>query len=218
MPNTSTVSEPFEVSHRQVFVLAVPMMLSFISTPLLGIVDTAVIGQLGNAALLGAIALGAVLFDLVFGSFNFLRYATTGMTAQALGARNFPEMQIILIRSALIAITFGFLFILLQWPIREIGLAILGATDTVYEAAKIYTDIRIWSAPFVLFNYAIFGCLVGLKPSVTAITLVALGTSLPDLFASRLAAVGEPSADNSVSPFKCTSLFSQPRLNAFFCR
>ena len=78
---------PFEVTHRPVFRLAVPMTLAYLTTPLVGVVDTAVIGQLGVAALIGGIAIGALIFDVLFASFNFLRSGTTGLTAQAVGAR-----------------------------------------------------------------------------------------------------------------------------------
>lgn len=76
---------PFEVDNRLVLSIALPMMLAYMTTPLIGIVDTAVIGQLGDAALLGGLAAGAIVFDLVFATFNFLRTGTTGLVAQAFG-------------------------------------------------------------------------------------------------------------------------------------
>ena len=78
-------SKAFEVNNRLVLAIAVPMTLAYITTPLLGLVDTAVVGQFGNAALLGGLAAGAIIFDVVFSSFNFLRSGTTGLVAQAFG-------------------------------------------------------------------------------------------------------------------------------------
>lgn len=117
----------FAVTHRTVLAIAIPMTLAYLSTPLLGIVDMAVIGRLGDPALLGGIAIGGIIFDLVFTTFNFLRSGTTGLTAQAFGARNEEEVRATLLRAFVIAAIGGLLVILLQAPLREIGLWFLGA-------------------------------------------------------------------------------------------
>jgi MATE family multidrug resistance protein len=93
----------FEVTNRMVFAIAVPMTLAFLTTPLLGLVDTAVVGRLGDAALLGGLAIAAILFDLVFTTFNFLRSATTGLVAQAMGRGDPVEEQAVFWRSLMIS-------------------------------------------------------------------------------------------------------------------
>src|SRR5688500_15927194 len=98
---------PVEITHRRVLGIAVPIMLANVSTPMLGIADTAVIGQLGVAHLLAGVALGAVIFDFVFWPFAFLRMGTTGLTAQAVGAGDGPEERAALFRALLLALVCG---------------------------------------------------------------------------------------------------------------
>ena len=114
----------FDVTHRGVFAIAVPMTLAYLSTPILGIVDTTVIGRLGDAALLGGIAVGAIIFDLIFTTFNCLRSSTTGLTAQALGAGNDTEMRATLYRSVIIALICGVAVVALQVPILAASLLV----------------------------------------------------------------------------------------------
>ena len=157
----ATIVRPFEVTHGGVLLLAVPMMLAYLSTPLVGLVDTAVVGQLGSAALIGGIAVAALIFDVVFAAFNFLRSATTGLTAQALGAGDAAEEQSVLFRALLIAIAAGAAILLLQQPIGTIGLAALGVRGDVAAAAATYFFVRVWSAPLALVNYAVLGWVLG---------------------------------------------------------
>jgi putative MATE family efflux protein len=151
----------FAVSHREILRIALPMMLAHLSTPLVGLVATGVVGRIGDAALIGGVALASVIFDVVFVSCNFLRGATTGFTAQAVGAGNRTEEQSMLLGGFGIAVTVGLALVLLQGPIGFLGLDVLGATGSVAEAARAYFAIRIWSAPFVLFNYVAFGWILG---------------------------------------------------------
>jgi MATE family multidrug resistance protein len=150
-----------EVSHRAVMRIALPMTLAHITTPLLGFADAAVIGRLGQAHLLGAINAGAILFDFIFWGFGFFRMATAGLTAQALGAGDPQEMRAVLMRSLFLAAALGMAIIVLQRLIATIAFAALGASPEVTEAARIYYDIRIWSAPFAFATYAILGALIG---------------------------------------------------------
>ncbi|WP_230531329.1 MATE family efflux transporter [Microvirga roseola] len=150
-----------EVSHRRILALALPMTLSHVTTPLLGLVDATVIGRLGDASLLGAVALGAVIFDFVFWSFGSLRMATAGLTAQATGAGNRHEVDLTLARAFLVAGVTGVLLILLQWPIAAAAFSLAGASQAVTEALSVYFFIRIWSAPFTLANYVILGSTLG---------------------------------------------------------
>jgi multidrug resistance protein, MATE family len=172
-----SMSDParsFDVTHREVLRIAIPMMVAHISTPLVSLVATGVIGQLGDEALIGGVALAAVIFDVLFISFNFLRGATTGFTAQALGAGDRRFEQRMLLGGLLIAIVSGFLILLLHVPIGVGGLAVLGAEGAVAEAARTYFGWRVWSAPFVLFNFVIFGWIIGRGEALTAMLLQTL--------------------------------------------
>jgi MATE family multidrug resistance protein len=127
----------------------------------MGVTDAAVIGRLGEAHLLGAIAAAAIVFDFLFWSFGFLRQGTSGLTAQALGAADTTRQCATLVRALVSGIGIGAALILLQSAIAWIAFSALGATPEVTLAAREYFDIRIWSAPFVLVNYAVLGALTG---------------------------------------------------------
>ncbi|MCX2723650.1 MATE family efflux transporter [Roseibium salinum] len=161
----------FAVTHRSVLAIAIPMTLGYLSTPLLGVVDMAVIGRLGDAALLGGIAMGGIIFDLVFTTFNFLRSGTTGLTAQAFGARNEEEIKATLLRALVIAAIGGLAVIAIHAPLRETGLWFLGGSKDVQTATSRYFDVRIYSAPFLLANYAILGWFIGLGRAGTGLAL-----------------------------------------------
>jgi MATE family multidrug resistance protein len=130
--------------------------------PLLGIVDTAVIGNTGSVAELGAIALGALVFNFVYWSFGFLRMGTTGFTAQASGAGDEPEVRATLGRALLLAGGIGTTLVVLQLPIVWAALHLLGASTDVEALTRAYFDVRIWGAPASLGTFAILGALVGL--------------------------------------------------------
>lgn len=159
------------ITHRSVLTLAVPVMLSNVSTPLIGIVDTAVVGQIPDPAQIGAVAVAALVFTFVFWAFGFLRMGTTGLTAQALGARDGDELLACLGRSLLIAGAVGVALIALQWPIREAAFALLDGGERVEGLAREYFDIRIWAAPATLANYALLGWFIGRGRAGTALVL-----------------------------------------------
>ncbi len=161
----------FTVTNRSVLAIAVPMTLAYLSTPLLGVVDMAVIGRLGDAALLGGIALGGIIFDLVFTTFNFLRSGTTGLTAQAVGGRDNVEIRATLLRALVIALAGGLLVLACQAPLLQAGLWFLGGGPEVQSATKRYFEIRLYSAPFLLANYAILGWFIGLGRAGTGLAL-----------------------------------------------
>lgn len=152
---------PAKPTHRRVLALALPMTLANVTTPMLGFVGAAVIGRLGDAALLGAIALGAVIFDAIFWSFGALRMATAGLTAQAVGARNGVEIDRILVRALVAGIGIGLGLIVLQWPVARAAFAISGASEAVITGLSTYFHIRILSAPFVLAGYGVLGSVLG---------------------------------------------------------
>jgi MATE family multidrug resistance protein len=142
-----------EVSHRRMLVIALPMTLSHVTTPLLGLVDATVIGQLGEAHLLGAVALGSVIFDFLFWSFGSLRMATAGLTAQATGAGDAREIDRTLARALAVAGIVGLLIVLLQWPIA--ALAFRSAEQRGRDGRSRTYFAVIWSAPFTPANYVI---------------------------------------------------------------
>src|SRR6516165_8339033 len=156
-PGSDARRNPPPVGHARVARLALPMTLAHLSTPLLGIADAAIIGRLGQAHLLGAIAAAAIIFDFLFWGFGFLRMGTAGLTAQAYGRGDNAEQRATLVRSLILAGAIGLCLIALQIPIAGLGFAALDASPEVTHAAKLYFDIRIWSAPFVLVNYALTG-------------------------------------------------------------
>lgn len=162
---------PFAVTHRMVLAIAVPMTLAYVTTPLIGISDTAVIGQLGDAAVLGAIAVGAVLFDFLGTTFNFLRMGTTGLTAQALGADDLAEVQAVLVRALMVAAGAGLLVIVLQGPILSGFLALMGASREVDAATRTYFGIRVLASPIHFMNYALLGWLLGLGRAGTGLAI-----------------------------------------------
>ncbi len=172
MTSTASPSVPaFEVTNARVFAIAAPAMLANLTTPMLGIVATAVIGRLGEAHLLGGVAMSALVFDCIFWLFGFLRMGTVALTAQALGAGDVPEQRAVLARALLIAILIGLALIVLQIPLGVAIFALMGGSDAVHEAALTYFVVRIWSAPCVLANYAVLGWLVGIARAGTALAL-----------------------------------------------
>lgn len=162
---------PFAVTHRMVLAIAVPMTLAYVTTPLVGISDTAVIGQLGNAALLGAIAVGAILFNFLGTTFNFLRMGTTGLAAQALGADDKVEIQAVLVRALMVALVAGVVVIALQGPILAGFLSLMGASEAVDRATRTYFGIRVLASPIQFMNYAILGWLLGLGRAGTGLAI-----------------------------------------------
>jgi len=167
----SAADSRFTVTHRRVLAIAVPMTLASATTPLLGVVATAAIGRLGQAHLLGAVAMASVVFDCLFWLFGFLRMGTVALTAQALGARDVGEERATLVRALLVAAAIGIALILVQWPLATLVFRLLGASAEVTRAAELYFYVRIWSAPFVLANLVLLGWLIGLARANTALAL-----------------------------------------------
>ncbi len=149
--------------HRRVWAIAVPMMLANVTVPLLNAVDTGVMGHQGDAAYIGAVGIGSVIFAFVYWGFGFLRMGTTGFTAQAFGAEDAAELRAALARPLLLAFALGALLIVLQAPIGWLAFALFDASDQVEDLAQSYYAIRIWSAPAALANYAMIGWLLGTR-------------------------------------------------------
>jgi multidrug resistance protein, MATE family len=149
------------ITHRAVLRIAVPMMFAYLSTALVGAVSTAAIGRLGIADLSAGIAIAAILFDILFVSLNFLRSTTLGLTAIALGAGRADAAREILQRALLLSLGLGLIILALRGAEARIGPQLLGAQGAVLLAARSYSLIRVFSAPFALGNYTILGTLLG---------------------------------------------------------
>ncbi len=158
---------PDSISYRYLLQKAWPIILANASVPLLGLVDTAVIGNVGSITDLGAIAFGALIFSFVYWSFGFLRMGTTGFAAQASGAGDEQEVRAVLGRAVLIALCLGVVLILIQWPIGLAAFSLLDGSAPVEAVAQQYFDIRIWGAPATLATFALMGLLIGLGKSRT---------------------------------------------------
>jgi MATE family multidrug resistance protein len=149
-------------SHSAIIHMAIPIILANAAVPLLGLVDTAVIGHSGNAADVGAIAFGSLIFSFVFWGFGFLRMGTSGFTAQAAGAGDYREVRVAFSRALLLGGVIGLLLILLQYPLSALAFWLLDGSSAVEHGAQTYMQTRIWGAPATLANYAIMGTLIGL--------------------------------------------------------
>lgn len=164
----------FEVTNRMVLAIAVPMTLAFLTVPLLGLVDTAIVGQFGDAALIGGLAVGAVVFDIVFTTFNFLRTGTTGFVAQALGRNDETEQQAVFWRAILMGALVGLILLPLSPIIRDLGLWLVDPAEDVRDAAATYMTIRFLGAPFTLANYSILGMLLGQSRALANLSIQTL--------------------------------------------
>ena len=151
-----------QLSHRQVWMLAGPIMLSNVSVPLVGAVDTAVVGHLPDPAAIGAVALGALIFGFIFWSFGFLRMGTTGFIARAFGADDSQGLSETLLRVILLALVLGMVTILLSLPLIEFALYLLDSSEQVEQLTADYAYIRIWSAPATLCTYVFTGVFIGM--------------------------------------------------------
>jgi MATE family multidrug resistance protein len=148
---------------RDVWRIAAPMILSNISVPLLGMVDTAVTGHLERPVYLGAVATGSVIFSVLFTGMNFLRMGTTGIAAQRFGADDNAGLRMVLGQALVVAALIASVLIVLQQPVGALSMSLVGGTDELREHALLYFHIRIWSAPATLANMVLIGWFIGLS-------------------------------------------------------
>ena len=158
--------------HRRVWRMAWPMVVSNLSVPLLGAVDTAVIGHLPEPHFLGAVAVGALIFNTVYFGCNFLRMGTTGLTAQAFGARDFDTARATLARALLIALALAAALLALQGPIGWLAFYLVEPSEAVAGEGMRYYFIRIWGAPAALANIALVGWFIGMQNTRAALALL----------------------------------------------
>lgn len=160
--------------NKQILHIALPSIISNITVPLLALVDTTIVGHLGSASYIAAIALGGMIFNMIYWLFNFLRMGTGGLTAQAYGANQHQATSYILLRSLTIAGGIALTLLLLQRPIFQVTFHFVTATAEVRSLASIYFNILIWGAPAMLALYSFTGWFLGMQnariPMCIAIT------------------------------------------------
>ncbi len=150
---------------KRILQLAVPAIVSNITVPLLNLVDLTIVGHLGSAVYIGAIAIGGLIFNIIYWLFSFLRMGTSGLTSQALGQRNLSEVMRVLLRSLGTAFVVAPLLIGLQSVILYVSFRWMDATATVQEQATVFFEILIWGAPATLGLYAFTGWYIGMQNS-----------------------------------------------------
>ncbi len=155
--------------NRKTWRLAGPVIISNISVPLLGIVDTAVVGHLPGPEFLGSVAVGALIFSVIYQGRNFLRMGTTGLTAQSLGARDADEVRAWLARAGFLALVVGTVLIAVQVPILWASLEIVNPGPEIRPLTGDYFSIRIWGAPMALLNFAMLGWFFGIQNTRAAL-------------------------------------------------
>lgn len=151
--------------NRKILALAIPNIISNITVPLLGMVDMALVGHLGNDSLIGAMAIGVAIFNFIYWNFAFLRMGTSGLVAQAFGARNFREVGSVFVRSVSVALLVAVLLLLFRHGIGKLAFRMMeGSTETMQAAAE-YFYIRLWAAPATLSLFAFQGWFIGMQNS-----------------------------------------------------
>jgi len=158
--------------HKQLLLLALPMILSNITVPLLGLVDTAVIGHLPKAYYLGGSTIGAMIITSIVWLCGFLRMSTTGLSAQAFGLNDIDKNLLVLFRGLIVAFTLGLIFVILQYPFINVALDLAGGSEQVTIYARQYSEIRIWGFPASLGNLVILGWLIGNHQTKSVMTIL----------------------------------------------
>ena len=163
-----------DITNKRILDIALPSIVSNITVPLLGLIDVMIVGHLGATSYIGAIAVGGMLFNIIYWIFGFLRMGTGGMVSQAFGRKDEGEIIRLLLRSVSIGLSVALLLIVLQYPIRKIAFIFIEATPDVQANAELYFRICIWGAPAVLGLYSFNGWFIGMQnsriPMMIAIT------------------------------------------------
>lgn len=150
---------------QRILHIAIPSIISNITVPLLGLIDVTIVGHLGSASYIGAIAVGGMLFNMIYWVFGFLRMGTSGLTAQSYGAHDLKEVTRILLRSTGISLMLALALLILQYPIRLIAFELIDTSAEVQQLATLYFHICIWGAPATLGLYSFSGWFIGMQNS-----------------------------------------------------
>ena len=151
--------------NKKILQIAIPSIVSNITVPLLGLIDVTIVGHLGSAAYIGAIAVGGMLFNIIYWIFGFLRMGTSGMTSQAYGRHDLNEVTRLLLRSVGVGLFIAFTLLALQYPIERTAFTFIQTTEEVEHLASLYFYICIWGAPAVLGLYSFAGWYIGMQNS-----------------------------------------------------
>jgi len=208
---------PDRPTHRRVWSLAWPMMLSNITVPLLGLVDTAVIGHLPEPHYLGAVAIGGMIFSILYWAFGFLRMGTTGMVAQAHGREDGDRLRMLLGQSLVLGACIGLLILLLRTPLTTLALPLMGPEPDVLTEATRYTEIRAFGAPAVLCNFALLGWFVGMQNTRIALILLT-STNLLNMLLDLLFVFGLGMKADGVALATVLAEYFSLLLGLWFCR
>lgn len=154
-----------KTTDRQILHIALPSIVSNITVPLLGLIDVSIVGHLGAASYIGAIAVGGMLFNMIYWLFGFLRMGTGGLTAQAYGRHDLQEATRILLRSLSISLLLALALLILQFPIRSLAFTFMDTSEEVQKLATLYFHICIWGAPATLGLYGFTGWYIGMQNS-----------------------------------------------------
>ncbi|AEX23446.1 MATE family efflux transporter DinF [Vibrio sp. EJY3] len=175
--------------HRQVLALAIPMVLSNITVPLLGLVDAVVIGHLEHAWYLGGVALGSTMISVTFWLLGFLRMSTTGLAAQSYGSDDRKQLALVFLQGALMALLFAVLFLVAHSSIADLIFSWSDASEEVKHYGMQYFSVRVWSAPAALMNFVLLGWLLGTQNSKAPMWMVII-TNLTNIALDVLFVIG----------------------------
>ena len=171
--------------NKDILHIAIPSIVSNITVPLLALVDTTIVGHLGSAAYIGAIAVGSMLFNMAYWLFGFLRMGTGGLTAQAYGTGSEKETLNVLLRSLSVGLGIALMLFILQQPIVNLAFHFISATPEVESLARTYYNILIWGAPAVLCLYSFIGWFLGMQNAKFPM-LIAIVQNVVNIVASLL--------------------------------
>ena len=175
--------------NKKILQIALPSIVSNITVPLLGLIDVTIVGHLGAASYIGAIAVGGMLFNIIYWVFGFLRMGTGGMTSQAYGAHNLDEVMRLLLRSTTVGMLIALAIIVLQYPIERIAFALIDTTPEIEKLSATYFRICVWGAPAVLGLYSFSGWFIGMQNSRFPM-FVAITQNIVNILASLLLVYG----------------------------
>ena len=159
------IAQTPNIINKRILQIAVPSIISNITVPLLGLIDVTIVGHLGAAAYIGAIAVGGMLFNIIYWIFGFLRMGTSGMTSQAYGKHDLDEVARLLLRSVGVGLLIAIILVTLQYPIRKLAFSFIQTTEEVERLATLYFRICIWGAPAMLGLYGFAGWFIGMQNS-----------------------------------------------------
>ncbi|MBS8227662.1 MATE family efflux transporter [Vannielia litorea] len=205
------------VTHRRILHIAVPIVISNATVPILGAVDTGVVGQLGDPVPIGAVGIGAIILTSIYWIFGFLRMGTVGLTSQAEGAGDAAEVSALLVRALLIAGAGGALLILAQWPLFAAAFALSPASAEVEAAARGYMEIRVWSAPGAIAVFGMTGWLIA-KERTRGVLVIQLWMNLTNIALDLLFVLGFDWGVNGVAFATFFAEWTGAALGLWLCR